>query len=323
MTSDLVTPADTVVGTDGSDHARRAADWAARWCTEAGSGGRVVMLRAVTEQSLSFLDPYGAWAIDAPAQRRAVLGRAEDEMRVEEDRLRSRHPDVRVTTAVVVDDPRHALAHLSERAGLLVVGSRGRGPVASMLLGSVGAHLVRRSSCPLVVVRGRDTGGASNGGTEDRVGARAGSVVAAVDRAVDSAPVLRFAYEHARRMHLPVRLVHCHPPTIGHDPLAAWWVGPEETVEDARRALSRAATDLAADYPDVTVSLEPQPGYVDDTLARLTGSAALVVVGHHRRSSIEEHLHHTTAATVIEHATGPVAVVPLSSSPADRVQRAR
>ena len=66
---------------------------------------------------------------------------------------RGRHPDVTVTDDIVRGDPRHVLTDLSRNAALLVVGSRGRGRLASSLLGSVSRHLIRTSGCPVVVAR--------------------------------------------------------------------------------------------------------------------------------------------------------------------------
>jgi len=63
------------------------------------------------------------------------------------------HPDVAVSTDVVPDDPRYALVAASRQAALLVVGSRGRGRLASGLFGSVSRDLIRRSACPVVVAR--------------------------------------------------------------------------------------------------------------------------------------------------------------------------
>jgi nucleotide-binding universal stress UspA family protein len=60
--------------------------------------------------------------------------------------------DVDVETQRLRGDPAHALARESERLGLLVCGSRARGPLRRVLLGSVSGALVRTAACPLLVV---------------------------------------------------------------------------------------------------------------------------------------------------------------------------
>ncbi|MFL6123171.1 universal stress protein [Actinophytocola sp.] len=63
------------------------------------------------------------------------------------------YPDVEVSTEVATDDPRHVLVAASRAASSLVMGTRGRGRLASSLFGSVERHLIRRSHCPVVVAR--------------------------------------------------------------------------------------------------------------------------------------------------------------------------
>ncbi|MET9262020.1 universal stress protein [Amycolatopsis sp. NPDC004079] len=64
-----------------------------------------------------------------------------------------KYPDVEVRRKVVRDRPRHVLLDESSRAQLLVVGSRGRGGFAGMLLGSTSQAMVHHASCPVLVVR--------------------------------------------------------------------------------------------------------------------------------------------------------------------------
>lgn len=66
---------------------------------------------------------------------------------------REQHPDVAVRTVVSLDDPQHALRAAARGAGLLVVGSHGRGALARVLLGSVSSGLLRNAPCPIAVVR--------------------------------------------------------------------------------------------------------------------------------------------------------------------------
>lgn len=67
--------------------------------------------------------------------------------------FRELYPDVVVTDEIVHGDPRYVLTEISRSAALLVLGSRGRGRLASGLFGSVSRHLIRHGGCPVVVAR--------------------------------------------------------------------------------------------------------------------------------------------------------------------------
>ncbi|WP_040781138.1 universal stress protein [Nocardia pneumoniae] len=64
-------------------------------------------------------------------------------------------PDVEIQREIVTDRPEHCLLEHSERAQLLVVGSRGRGGFASMLFGSTSQALLLSVRCPIMIVRDR------------------------------------------------------------------------------------------------------------------------------------------------------------------------
>jgi nucleotide-binding universal stress UspA family protein len=66
---------------------------------------------------------------------------------------RARCPDVKVTRILARMSTAEALVTASSEAELLVVGSRGRGGFARLLLGSVSRKVLQHSRCPLAVVR--------------------------------------------------------------------------------------------------------------------------------------------------------------------------
>ena len=79
-------------------------------------------------------------------------------------------PDVEVTIKPVRGRPESALIEASRDAGLVVIGSKGRGGFASLLLGSTSRHVLRESYCPVVVTRDwagwKDRGGRSAAETQ-------------------------------------------------------------------------------------------------------------------------------------------------------------
>ena len=62
--------------------------------------------------------------------------------------------DVEITRSTVEDDPAPALLAAAQGADLLIVGSRGHGGFADLLLGSVSQQCAHHAPCPLVIVRG-------------------------------------------------------------------------------------------------------------------------------------------------------------------------
>lgn len=77
--------------------------------------------------------------------------------------LRAAFPDVTVHERLLDGHPEVMVPAETSGAELVVVGSRGRGPVAGLLLGSTSQALVHRSDCPVAVVRD-DDGPSGTGG---------------------------------------------------------------------------------------------------------------------------------------------------------------
>lgn len=67
--------------------------------------------------------------------------------------VRERHPGLKVVEEAVQGHPVEVLRQASEGADLLVIGSRGRGGLTGMLLGSVSHAMLQHATCPLIVAR--------------------------------------------------------------------------------------------------------------------------------------------------------------------------
>lgn len=67
---------------------------------------------------------------------------------------RERYPGVSVESRALRSQTREALIEASRSAQLLVVGARGRGGFAGLMLGSVSQAVLHHANCPVVVLRG-------------------------------------------------------------------------------------------------------------------------------------------------------------------------
>jgi len=103
----------------------------------------------VAVHSWSDVDVSGGPEIDWPATQSA----AEEVLAERLAGWQEQYPDVRVERVVVRDNPARQLVQRSESAQLVVVGSRGRGGYAAMLVGSVGATVAQMARVPVVVAR--------------------------------------------------------------------------------------------------------------------------------------------------------------------------
>lgn len=141
-----------VVGVDDSPAADRAVEAAAEAAAAVGARLHVVRVAQPMPANTWLIEEAGA---DARAADDAEVGlqATEDAVRQVADRVRAAHPDLEVTSEALVGDPGATLAARGADAGLIVVGSRGRGGFAGMLLGSVSHRVIHDAVCPVMVVR--------------------------------------------------------------------------------------------------------------------------------------------------------------------------
>lgn len=277
------------VGVDDSPESLAAADWAAdealRW------EGRLLLVHG--------------WALDSPLEPVLAASHAEqDEARrmleVLRGRLLERHPSLDVRVDVVADGPVGALLEASERADLLVLGSRGLGAVAGFLLGSVSLQVVAHAGCPVVLVRGAE-----------RLGEGRQRVLLGLKQPDEpDREVLEFAFGAAAARGLPLHVVHAWQPPV--PPSAYQPVPPVETEVEAAVAgsLAEAVRPWRASHPDVTVTEASAAGSASEVLIEQAADASLVVVGRGgRRAGLGARVGPVVHG-LLHHAGCPVAVVP-------------
>ena len=133
------------VGVDGSSESLTAAHWAAREAEVRHLSLDVVL--AIDEPVAGHSDyVFPPPVIEATRTvNRVRLDRAAT-------RIRGLHPDLDVRTRLEFADPRRALVTASTGAALTVVGTRGHGRLAEVLIGSVALHVTAHAHSPVAVV---------------------------------------------------------------------------------------------------------------------------------------------------------------------------
>jgi nucleotide-binding universal stress UspA family protein len=136
------------VGIDGSEHSRRALDWAVR---EAGLRGAPLTVLAVNQVASNYWtgspEHYPADASATEAVRQA----AEDAVQKAVSQAGEPGP-ASVTVRAVSGIPSQELVGASSDSDLVVVGARGGGGFAKLVLGSVTSQVVNHAACPVVVI---------------------------------------------------------------------------------------------------------------------------------------------------------------------------
>jgi nucleotide-binding universal stress UspA family protein len=289
MTAVRTRVADAVlVGVDGSASNRAAVEWAAR---EAEAADRPLALVAVLDD-VAFLAPSVTSDVDC-VRARQVLGEIAAA-------TRRAHPQLRVTHEMQVGGTVTTLLDQTVDRSTLVVGKRGLGAFGRMMLGSTSTGLAGRSRIPVVVVPDAWAADAHTGEP----------LVVGVDPGQELDRPLRWALARARRLGVPLHVVHSTDLSR-----AVVWDPQVEVMVDRdwmrRRSEDvRAGLELArADFPGVDVLLVEDPEHPVDLLLRRAAGAQMVVLGRRPPATFGLTLG-SVARGVLHHATVPVAVIP-------------
>lgn len=274
-----------IVGVDGSPTSRHALQWALAHTAR----------RNVTVTAIQCWEPLEGWP-DHP--------RPDEELRTVQDQLEGLRSDLgpagsELEVVAAYGNPTSVMLDHAEKAGLLVLGTRGMGGFQRLLLGSVSLQTVTHSPIPVAVIAPT----ARLDGVLDRI-------VVGVDGSANSHAALVWALSFATEKTTTVAVGAWEPSVLAtradavhFDELSASWRDAfHQTVGEASRTASPAV--------EVTRSFEyAKPA---DALIQHAAGADLLVVGARGRGAIASAILGSVTNTVLHQAPCPIVVVPRS-----------
>jgi nucleotide-binding universal stress UspA family protein len=275
-----------LVGYDGSAGSDEALSWAIR---EARARDTILTV------CLAWTEWYGGrpgpavphGEVSADHGRMAAEHVAAGGMRLARDVLGGPN----VLPLVIYGSPAAVLCDHSAVADMVVVGSRGRGGMPGLLVGSVGEQVAAHAQGRVIVVRGHWRGD----------GYRPGPVVLGADGSACSRPAAAFAFEEAALRGAPLLAVCAWADSPGR-------LGGSGRLQDG---FEQVIGSLEKEHPEVTVLRQVSSGAPRDALLAAAHRAQMLVVGARGRGGLRGMRLGSVSHAVLHHASCPVAVVHL------------
>jgi len=205
------------------------------------------------------------------------------------------HPGLPVTGEVGTGRPAPALLAVSEEAAMVVLGARGIGGFAGLLMGSVSGQVAEHGHCPVAVVRAPASS--------------ATDVVVGIDGSAESRRALRLGLAEARRTGGTLLAVHAY-----RLPAVAAAYAPNPGVEPvghrqlAEQTLAGALGEVETENPDVKIERRVEHGPAARVLLAAAGGAAALVVGARGLGGFAGLVTGSVSQQVLRHAHCPVLV---------------
>ena len=287
-----------VVGFDGSESSRVALTWAMR----AAKVRAVPLLLA--HAGFAGVASVGASATSADDSHDALTQAERTMVTAAIHEAHREVPGVEVESTIVTGLPADALLRLLDGAEMLVVGSRGCGGFAEVLLGSTSLQVATHATCPVVVIRSVD---------HVEPGPDAGRVLVGVDGSDSSTQALEFAFEEASLRACGLTAIYAWDvPSFQ----AYGWLSvpqPDSVLpayeREASRLLAEALAGWTEKFPDVDVRRVTAHAAPVAALVADSAGAEVVVVGSRGLGGFRSLLLGSVGHGVLHHAHCPVAVV--------------
>ena len=217
-----------------------------------------------------------------------------------------------VNTQVLHGSPVQVLTHIAAEKDVLVVGTRGRSRLRTLLLGSVAQGCAECAPCPVVVVPSPPRAAAVQPPAHS-------PVVAGVDSSPEARAALRFAATEAILRKVALIPVHAIYPDYASTRAEAGNGAADN--DDLLPPLASASAQLdaliRAELTGTSLTVQPATvyGQAEQVLLGWTGSAGLVVVGTRGAGRLHAVLLGSVSTYLLQHGHCPVAVVPSAPPP--------
>ena len=282
-----------VVGLDRSDQGRAAVEYAAARAVQQHRPLRVVH---AFEPSQYAVGSTGGWTANLHGVLRNSAQRLVDETT---EVLAMVYPDLEVKARLEPGSAVELLVEESEHAHAVVVGSRGSGGFADLVIGSTTLHLASQARCPVVAVPSPPDDDAPRHG-----------VVVGVDGSALSEGAIEFAFRAASELNEPLVALHAwtDPARLGPAVMLPLVYDPALVPDEEELVLAESLAGWAEKYPDVHIERKVARGHAVHALTTEACHARLLVVGSRGRGSVRS-LIGSVSHGVLHHTRGPVAVV--------------
>jgi nucleotide-binding universal stress UspA family protein len=200
-----------------------------------------------------------------------------------------------VSGAIGTGSPQRGLLAVAKEAAMIVVGARGIGGFAGLLMGSVSGQLAEHAACPVAVVR--------------PVHGSAVDVVVGIDGSPESGRALQLGLAEARRTGGTLIALHAYR----YAPVAAAYA-PNPGIDQfsqrelAEENLDRALGDVEERNPDVKIERRIEHGSSAAVLVAAADGAAALVVGARGLGGFAGLILGSVSQQVLRHAHCPVLV---------------
>ena len=292
-----------VVGVDGSPPSKVAVDWAAR-----DAAMRKIPLTVVnvlyplmvsypptavtfpeTRMPMPMPPEYVQWQKD---EGRTIL---DDALKTVEESTKRVGP-IDVSGELMTGSAVPTLVGLSKDAEMVVVGCRGRGALARILLGSVSTGLVHHAHCPVAVIHDENP---------LMPPPSQAPVLVGVDGSPASESATAIAFDEASRRGVELVALHAWSDTeVFELPGLDWSI----VQSQAQETLAERLAGWQERYPDVKVRRIVVADRPAHQLVEQSESAQLVVVGSHGRGGFTGLLLGSVSTAVVHSARVPVIV---------------